>query len=207
MSKNRLESFSDGVIAVAITLLALNLPLPGDAAATPALAHYLGRHWPSFVAYVISFLTIGIVWINHHAMLRRIVAVETSVLLLNLMLLMTICALPFTTALMADYLRASHGENLAAAIWCGTFLLMTAVFLAVQAHILSKEHLLDERLTPEVRRMIMRRNSLGLAPYLLGTAVAALTPYLTLAICGAVAVFYALPGTTELGPGTDAADA
>jgi uncharacterized membrane protein len=198
VSKGRLESFSDGVIAVAITLLALNLPIPSQG--TPRLAEYLGNHWPNFVAFVISFLTIGVVWVNHHATLRRVAAVDTMVLLLNLVLLMTICALPFSTALMADYLRADSGENLAAAIWCGSFLLMASAFLALQRHLLlSKPHLLHKDLTPQVRRLILRRNSVGLLPYAAGVAAAALTPYLSLAICGAVAVYYALPGTTEVG--------
>jgi uncharacterized membrane protein len=200
MSTNRLESFSDGVIAVAITLLALNLPHPPHA--IPELARYLGDHWPSFVAFVISFSTIGIVWVNHHAMVRRMKAVDTLVLLLNLVLLMTICALPFTTTLMAEYLRASRGEKLAAAIWSGSFLLMAVAFIGLQHHVLvAKSHLLRDEITPEIRTKILRRNRVGLLPYALATAAAALTPYLSLAICGALAVYYALPGTTEVGFG------
>ena len=90
------------MIAVAVTLLALNLPLPGSD--TTQLADYLGRHWPSFAAFAVAFLTIGIVWVNHHAMLRRLVAADTTILFMNLVLLMTICvavglfyAIPATT--------------------------------------------------------------------------------------------------------------
>jgi uncharacterized membrane protein len=116
MSKTRLEAFSDGVIAVAITLLALDLHVP-DPAGPGTLAHRLAEQWPNYAAYMVSFLTIGIIWINHHAMLRRLVGVDHAILLLNLVLLLTIVVLPFSTALMAEYLRASHGQNLAAGVW------------------------------------------------------------------------------------------
>src|SRR5690349_6598660 len=100
MPKNRVEAFSDGVIAVAITLLALDLPIP---AAEPGrdLARTLGHDWPSFAAFALSFMTIGIVWINHHAMLRRLARVDHWVLFGNLLLLMGICVLPFSTALLS----------------------------------------------------------------------------------------------------------
>lgn len=203
MSTGRLEAFSDGVIAVAITLLALNLPLPPDTK-LPELAPYLGQHWPSFVAFAVSFLTIGIIWINHHAMVRRLRSADTAILFLNILLLMTVCLLPFTTGLMAQYLRDPHGERLAAAIWGGSFLLMGSTFLTVQWHLMIvKPHLLDKRLTPKMRRAVLRRNAVGVLPYALATAGAAITPYITLVICGLVAVFYALPATTDLDLRTD----
>lgn len=89
MSKARVEAFSDAVIAVAITLLALNLHVPTPAGSR-SLAHALADEWPSYAAYVVSFTTIGIIWINHHAMLRRIVNVDHTILILNLLLLLTI---------------------------------------------------------------------------------------------------------------------
>lgn len=197
MSKARTEAFSDGVIAVAITLLALDLHVP-DPAGAGSLAHRLGEQWPNYAAYVISFLTIGIIWINHHAMLRRVVRVDHSVLVLNVLLLMTIGVLPFSTALMAQYLKAEHGENLAAAIWGGSFLVMGVAFFALQRHLLvAKQHLLAEHLTPELRRWVLRRNAMGLLPYAIATLAAILTPYLTLALCAIVAAFYALPATTS----------
>src|SRR5436305_13773041 len=87
MDKARLEAFSDGVIAIAATLLVLNIDVPDPAHGE--LARELGRQWPSYAAYAVSFITIGIIWINHHAMLSRLAAVDHSVLLLNLVLLLT----------------------------------------------------------------------------------------------------------------------
>src|SRR5436190_3877348 len=196
MSKARIEAFSDAVIAVAITLLALDLHVP-DPGGSASLAHRLSEQWPNYAAYVVSFLTIGIIWINHHALLQRLVSVDHAILVLNLLLLLTIGVLPFSTALMARYLDASHGQNFAAVVYGGSFLLMSLAFFAIQRHVMrTKQHLLQDHLTPEVRRAVLRRNAIGLLPYAVATVGALVSPYLTLAICGAVAVFYALPSTT-----------
>lgn len=145
-----------------------------------------------------SFLTIGIIWINHHAMLRRLVTVDHMILVFNLVLLATIVVLPFTTALMAQYLRASHGQNLAAVIYGASFLTMSLVFAAMTRHLLvTKAHLLHEHLTSPQRRSVLRRNTIGLLPYALATLGGILTPYLTLALCALVAMFYACPTTTS----------
>jgi uncharacterized membrane protein len=196
MSKARIEAFSDAVIAVAITLLALDLHVP-DPAAPGSLAHKLGEQWPNYAAYVVSFLTIGVIWINHHAMLQRLLSVDHAILVLNLLLLLTIGVLPFSTALMAEYLNASHGENLAAVIYGGSYLLMSLAFFAMQQHLLrAKSHLLQDHLTPEVRQAVLRRNAIGLLPYAVATVGGIVSPFLTLGICAAVAAFYALPRTT-----------
>ena len=195
IEKSRAEAFSDGVIAVAITLLALNLAVPGPG--NGSLAKLLGERWPQYAAYVVSFLTIGIIWINHRAMFSRLRGFDHTLLVLNLLLLMTIVALPFTTSLLAAYLRDANGQKLAAAVYGGSFLVMGLTFVGMQSHALvSKQHLLDERMTPEVRAAVLRRNVVGVAPYAIATAGAALSPYLTLGICAALAVYYALPGTT-----------
>jgi uncharacterized membrane protein len=197
MAKTRVEAFSDGVIAIAITLLVLDIHVP-DPAGGGTLAGRLGQQWPSYAAYVVSFLTIGIIWINHSAMLRRIVAVDHAILFLNLLLLMTIAVLPFSTALMAAYLKESDGQNLAAVIYGGSFVLMSVSFFAMQRHVLgAKAHLMHESVTPVVRRWVLRRNAIGLLPYALATLGGIVSPYLTLVVCALVAGFYALPSTTS----------
>ena len=193
MSPGRLEAFSDGVFAIAITLLVLDIHVP-DPSTTADLAQQLGSQWPSYVAYGVSFLTIGIIWINHHAMLRRIKAIDHAILILNLLLLLCVGLLPFTTALMAAYLKESEGETLAAAIYAGSFLLMSVVFAAMNWTILfRKDHLLAGPIDAATRRTIITRGVAGLLPYLAAAILAVLSPYVSLAICGAVAAFYALP--------------
>jgi len=193
MSPTRLEAFSDGVFAIAITLLVLDIHVP-DPTSTANLAQELGAQWPSYVAYAVSFLTIGIIWINHHAMIRRLKGVDHEILILNLLLLLCVGLLPFTTALMAAYLKESEGEALAAAIYAGSFLLMSIVFAATNRTILfRKDHLLVEPIPPATRRTIIKRGVAGLLPYLAATILAVVSPYVSLGICAAVAVFYALP--------------
>ena len=206
----RLEAFSDGVLAIAITLLVLDLTVPTRAQLAVGgrtLGQALAAQWPSYAAYVVSFLTIGVIWINHHAMLRRLVSVDHTLLMLNLLLLMFIGVLPFTTSLMAAYLRSNQGQHhaaaaqhLAAGVYAGSFAAMALAFYAMQHHALSRRvHLLQPGLDRAARRVIDRRNRAGVPPYFVAIASAPLSSYLTLGICGAIAVFYALPNTTSDG--------
>ncbi len=197
MPKNRLEAFSDSVIAVAITLLALDLPIPNPASA-PDLAQTLGRQWPTFAAFAVTFLTIGIIWINHHAMLRRLARVDHATLLLNIVLLLSICVLPFSTGLLAKFMTAPHGGHLAAAIFGGSLVFMSCCFFAMQRHVLrERPDLLHASITKEVREQVLRRNAVGLLPYAIATAAAAISPYVTFAIAGVIAAYYAIPRTTS----------
>jgi uncharacterized membrane protein len=192
----RLESFSDGVIAVAITLLVLNVAVPTlrESHHGLQLAHALTTQWPIYAAYVTSFITIGIIWINHHAMIGRLARADHSILILNLLLLLTIAIIPFGTSLVAQYLREGHGAKLSAAIYSGIFVLMSVAFSALNRQILlGRPQLLSEQLGLERRRRILARSLTGLLPYVLATALAAVSSYLTLAICAGLAVFYAFP--------------
>jgi uncharacterized membrane protein len=187
-----MESFSDGVIAVAITLLVLGITVPTPGASS--LAHDLGHQWPKYAAYATSFITIGIIWINHHVMIGRLARTDHSILILNIVLLLTIGLLPFATDLLAQYLNRGNGEHLAAAIYAGAFLLMSIAFLVLNSHILLRRaHLLHTGLSEEARRRILARSFTGLPPYVVATAIAPVSQYATFAICAAIAVFYALP--------------
>jgi uncharacterized membrane protein len=196
MSTNRLEAFSDGVFAIAITLLVLEIHIP-----PPGFGESLGQEllaqWPSYAAFVVSFLTIGIIWINHHAMVRRLRRVDHSILVWNLVLLMTVSVLPFTTALMATYLKESNGETLAAAVYSGSFLLMGVVFAGMNRHILfERADYLEGDMDEPTRRLTFNRAVAGLLPYAIATAVAPISPYLTIGICAGVAAFYASPAAS-----------
>jgi uncharacterized membrane protein len=193
MSTGRLESFSDGVIAVAATLLVLNITVP-TLSSGETLLHGLLAQWPQYAAYVVSFITIGIIWINHHAAISRLREADRTILILNLLLLMTIAVLPFATSLLATYLKRGDHANPAAAVYSGAFLLMSLAFTALNRHILvRKAHLVGEQLTLERRRQIEARSIVGVVPYAVATAVAAVSPYATLAICAALAIYYAFP--------------
>jgi uncharacterized membrane protein len=150
--------------------------------------------WPNYVAYVTSFITIGIIWINHHVMINRLRETDHGILVLNLLLLLSIAVLPFATSLMATYLRQSSGQHLAAAIYGGALLVMSVIFTALNRRILLvRPELLEPELPAELRRRNWVRSATGLLPYLMATAVAPLSSYATLIICVAIAAFYALP--------------
>jgi len=194
VSTNRLEAFSDGVLAVAITLLVLNVKVPRPTVSHD-LANQLANNWPEYAAYVTSFITIGIIWINHHAMIGRLRRADHAILFWNLLLLMSVGILPFATSLMATYLRQGHGQqHLAAAIYSGSFLVMSLAFSALNRQILLvKPDRLETELPEERRREIFKRAVTGIAPYVIAIAVAWLSAYASLAICAAVAAYYALP--------------
>jgi uncharacterized membrane protein len=178
------------------------VPLPHS---PDGLAHALGHEWPSYSAYAISFITIGIIWINHHVAIGRLREPDHSILILNLVLLMTIGLLPFATNLLSAYLTRSRGQELAAAVYAGAFLLMAVAFTTLNWHILMRRsHLLREDLPYEERRRILVRFVTGLGPYLVATGLAFVSPYVTLAICGALALFYALPVASGLRRGAPA---
>jgi uncharacterized membrane protein len=127
-------------------------------------------------------------------MIRRLRAIDHGIMVWNLLLLLSVGVLPFTTALMAAYLREGQGSELAAAVYGGSFLMMSLIFAATNRHILFvKEALLSEDVDTERRRTILARGVAGLVPYLVATLLAPVSSYLTLGICGAVAAFYALP--------------
>jgi len=196
MSTARLEAFSDGVIAVAITLLVLNLPIPSGPSVR--LAHELASHWSQFAAYVVSFVTIGIVWINHHSMIARLARGNHRILMLNLLLLMTIGLIPFSTGVLATYLGHSGSrpadQHIAALVYAGAMLLMALAFSLLNWNILMRSpDLVDPPLSETERRRIFLRAASGIVPYVVAVALAPFSAVATLVISAAVAAFYALP--------------
>jgi uncharacterized membrane protein len=191
---NRLEAFSDGVFAIAITLLVLNLTVPPlDKVAVGGLAGTLQRGWPSYAAYLVSFLVIGIIWVNHHYVFKMISQVDRPLLFINLMLLMAVSVLPFPTALLANYIR--HGpadSHLAAAIYSATMLAMSVAFSGLWLWVTRDGgSLLHERLDRRQARTALRRFGLGCLVYLLTVGLAFINAVLTLSVHFILAVYYA----------------
>jgi uncharacterized membrane protein len=124
MTTARLETFADGVFAIAATLLILNVEVPdlGD----HSLSHELLRLWPAYIGYVVSFVTIGIIWVNHHTVLDQLHSTDRTFLFINVFFLLCIAFIPFPTRLLATYVRTDDGR--AAAVLYGITLTTTAVF-------------------------------------------------------------------------------
>ena len=193
MDRSRFESFSDGVFAVAITLLALNLFVAGPGHGP--LLDQLGEHWPSFVAYLISFLMIGIIWVNHHALVRNIAMVDRTLLFLNLMLLLFVVLIPFATGTMAEYLTSGGQDaKVAMALYGGVFEAMGLSFAAIFGWTLGEGR--THRPVPrDARRAAWWRFTIGNLVYALAIAVAFVNALASLAIIGLVAVYYVFERT------------
>jgi uncharacterized membrane protein len=189
-STDRTESFSDGVFAVAVTLLVLDLGV--GTVRHGELATALGREWPHYAAFVVSFLTIGIIWSNHHAMFERIARVDRGLVFLNLLLLMTVTAIPFPTKLLASYLRAGSDEHVAAAVYSGSLLLMSIAFMATNGWS-ARRGLTGDWFTPDQIRRQLRRGSVGLGVYAAAIGLAFVSAVISLVLCGVIAIYYALP--------------
>lgn len=190
MDTNRLEAFSDGVFAIAITLLVLEIAVPPpDVALGPALL----RLWPSYLAYVVSFLVIGAIWINHHAMFRHIVRSDGVLLLLNVLHLMLIAFLPFPTAVLAKAFTRSADEAMAAAFYGGTLTVIGIFVTAMWWYAAHGHRLLGDHLTTAEARRIGRRFLVGPSVYALGTLVALAVPWLALLLYLLLNVFFLWP--------------
>ena len=201
MDSRRAESFSDGVFAVAITVLVFNLlPIADKTAGTGApgivtlTAGNLGHFWPAYLAYVVSFLSIGIMWLNHHGMLAQVTKVDRTVLVLNLFLLMGIVAIPFPTALVADHLTGSDGSNGQATVATVTYGLVMIVialsYAAMWLYLAAHQGKLGARRRVHTPRLSTVRFTAGNAGYVLGTLIAFVSPVAALIIFGLLAVYY-----------------
>jgi len=193
VDRGRLEAFSDGVFAVAITLLALNLFLAGPGHGP--LLRQLADHWPSFVAYLISFFMIGVIWVNHHALVRNIAIVDRTLLFLNLALLLFVVLIPFATGTMAMYLTAGDLDaKVATAMYGAVFEAMGLSFAAIFAWTLH-EGRTHQAVPTEARRSAWWRFTVGNLVYALAIVMAFVSAPVALGIIGLVAVYYVFERT------------
>jgi uncharacterized membrane protein len=203
MDRGRLEAFSDGVFAVAITLLALNLAVKGPGNGT--LAYQLGHQWPGYVAYLISFFTIGIIWVNHHTLVSNVVVVTRLLLFLNLVLLLFVVLIPVATAAVAEYLApGGFDAKLAVAMYAVVLTGMSVGFSGIAEWSLREGRTLvpvppDKRWAARIRFM-----SGGLV-YLLITGCAFISALAALGLSGLVAVYYVFERTPASGNAAEVA--
>jgi uncharacterized membrane protein len=195
----RLEAFSDGVFAVAITLLVLNIripgidllpsQLPGDAELWGKLAY----EWPLLSAYAISFFTIGVMWLNHHRLFQHIKRTDTGLMLLNLLLLAIIVFIPVPTALLAEYLPRLD-QHTAAVIYTGTCFVMACCFNLLWRYASYHNRLLGKNIDAPGVAAISRQYLFGPVLYLIAFGLAWVSTSATAICCFILALFFALPG-------------
>jgi uncharacterized membrane protein len=196
---SRLEAFSDGVFAVAITLLVLNIRIPGidlpldklpdDGKLWPEL---LGE-WPMLAAYITSFATIGIMWLNHHRLFTLIKHTNTVLILLNLSLLLVIVFIPVPTALLAEYIL-KPGQHAAAIMYSATFLAMAICFYTLWRYASFDNRLLAKNVDAHAVDAINRQFMFGPISYLIVLGVAFINTPITILLQFLLALYFALPG-------------
>lgn len=170
----RTEAFSDGVLAIAITLLVLDISVPD--ADFAHLARGILHQWPAYLAYVTSFLTIGALWLAHHGIFTRLHYVDRPVMRLNLLILMVAAFVPFPTRLIAEAIRDTTAERAAVIFYGATLLVLQLLLAAMVKAAADRPHLHEE----DVSALHMERMWRGAAPdlgfYVVATLVALLTP-------------------------------
>jgi uncharacterized membrane protein len=172
---DRTEAFSDDVMAIAATLLVLDLLVPARDTLNTSLATAVAAQWPAYSAYVTSFLVIGIIWVNHHVVFELIGVVDRLTLFLNLLLLMAVVAIPFTTALLSEYLTAGIGDaRVAALAYSVVMLAVSCAFAALYIYVTRNQALLAEGVDQQaMRASTLRFSVVGILLYV-GTLVVAL---------------------------------
>jgi uncharacterized membrane protein len=188
----RLEAFSDGVFAIAITLLVLELKVPDlpVASHSPAqLGRALLQRWPSYVGLVTSFFTILIMWVHHHAILRNVYRTDAWLHYANGLLLLGVTFVPYPTAVLASYLE-TPAAKMAAAFYSGTFVFMAACFyLFIRAAF--REPLLSSSASQEFIAKTCHDYMFGPPAYSLATLGAILDVRVSLGICTVLWIFWA----------------
>jgi TMEM175 potassium channel family protein len=187
----RVEAFSDGVFAIAITLLILEIKVPS--AGSGALSRDLLRQWPSYFSFLISFAFIGIMWINHHRLFTRIARCDDVLLVLNLLLLLGVVVVPFPTAVLATHLGQSD-QLTALILYNSTYLLIAVFFNLLWRYASSgKRRLLSKDVNSSSVQRISRQYAYGPILYLVCLGLSWLSAAASLALNFALACFFALP--------------
>lgn len=190
----RIEAFSDGVIAIIITLLVFNLRVPAESdIAEGGLLRALTNQWPMYLAFTISFFFVLVMWINHHRLFTAIRRSDNTLLLLNGLLLFGISLVPFTTAVVAEYL--DHPEQAAAVlVYNGWFFIISIFFNGLWAYAAGDGgRLFSKNTDPALVKFISRQYSFGPFLYLGAVLVAFVSPALSLLINVGLAIFFAMP--------------
>jgi uncharacterized membrane protein len=190
----RLEAFSDGVFAIAITLLVLEIRLPSGREG--GLLAQLTSLWPTYLAYVVSFITIGIMWANHEALMKDIKRADRPFVLLNLLLLMVITFLNFPTVVMAEYLQTADA-NVAAMFFSGTLLAIALLYHAIWGYAVAHDDLFSAKVDRAFLQKVTSQYRYGPYSYVAAVVVAYFSPVLSLLICLGLAVYFALTGQRE----------
>ena len=191
----RMEAFSDGVFGIAITLLVLEIRVPNPALGPVphSLATSLLQNWPAYLGYVISFVTVGIYWVNHHALIRLFRGTDHVLNLLNLFLLMWICFLPFPTAVLSEYMLAPNEQRLAVMLYIGSLLAPALAWYFMWLYAAWGNRLLDPELDPSYVRFLTRQYAISAVIYPTALVIAWWSYQAALVVAILITVMYLFP--------------
>jgi uncharacterized membrane protein len=185
MPTSRLEAFSDGVFAIAATLLILNVSVTSG-----TLSEELVKIWPSYVAYAVSFVTIGIIWANHHTVMSQISHVNRTFLVINTLFLTVVAFIPFPTHLLSEYILKPEGAKAAAIVYGITGTLVAVSFNVLWRYAASGRRLLKANASSRMVDGISRSYLPGPFLYAAATVVAVWNPVVSAGVYAAIALFY-----------------
>ena len=193
MSVGRLEAFSDGVLAIVITLLILEIKVPAGHEGT--LGSALAEQWPQYAAFLLSFFIVGIIWLNHHATINLLQRTDHTVQVLNLLLLLPVTVLPWPTALLAEYTHEGTpgDQRVAVLVYGATSTAMALSFNVLWRYIVRHPELQKPQVTTELLAVRNRRYNLGLAVYPVATAIGLVSVPVFLVLMLGLALVYLLP--------------
>jgi uncharacterized membrane protein len=189
LQTSRMEAFSDGIFAIASTLLVLDLAVP---AVSSDVGHKLVEQWPTYLAYLVSFATIGNAWLNHSVITDYLERADAILLRLNLVLLFFVSVLPFPTHMLAEYLSSENAERIAVTVY-GLNLLAISGFTSLVWHYAVAEHLVQRDNKEEEVRAIGAKLDPSLVSYAVGIGIGLLRPQVAVVLYLAIALFVIIP--------------
>jgi len=189
----RIEAFSDGVFAVAITLLVFGLkvpPLSPETFSVGGLALALFKEWPSYLIFITSFATILIMWQGHHNIFKLVHRSDSPFLFANGFLLLLVTLVPFPTSLVAQYLT-TPAAAVTCAVYSGVFVVINVAYNLLWWSVAHRHRLLNPGVSPAQVKSLTRKILIGFPLYLLATLLAFWNPYVSLGICSGLWIFWA----------------
>ena len=189
----RIEAFSDGVFAVAITVLVFGLkvpPLSPETFSVGGLALALSKEWPSYLTFITSFATILIMWLSHHGIFKLVHRSDSPFLFANGFLLLLVTLVPFPTSLVAQYLT-TPAAAVTCAVYSGVFVVINVAYNLLWWSAAHHHRLLNPGVSPTQVKSVTRKILIGFPLYLLATLLAFWNPFVSLGICSGLWIFWA----------------
>jgi uncharacterized membrane protein len=194
ISTSRLEAFSDGVFAIAITLLIIEIKVPShDDLKNQSLMHYIWQQWPKYFAYILSFVIIGIYWANHHYLFKLFKKTNHVFNLLNVFFLMTIAFLPYPTGVLGDYIITAEHAKPAVTFYAFAIWLPAFAWLLIWLYARHQRRIVDHKLTPRFVTALTWQYYLSNIFYISALIVSFFSAALSITICVGLTLLYLLP--------------